>query len=79
MTKHHDRRRLAVTLLTVAAVFLVSLALGRYPITLSGLLAGEEMTVRTFTLLRLPRAVMALLGDLAGGRGYAINAFAERA
>ena len=23
-------------------------------------------------------AVMALLGDLAGGRGYAINAFAER-
>ncbi|WP_213732284.1 DnaT-like ssDNA-binding protein [Citrobacter europaeus] len=24
-------------------------------------------------------AVMALLGDLAGGRGYAINAFAERA
>lgn len=24
-------------------------------------------------------AVMAILGDLAGGRGYAINTFAERA
>ena len=67
MTKHHDRRRLAVTLLAVAAAFSVSLALGRYPITLSGLLTGEEMTVRTFTLLRLPRAVMALLGGFGLG------------
>ena len=67
MTKHHDRCRLAVTLLAVAAAFSVSLALGRYPITLSGLLAGEEMTVRTFTLLRLPRAVMALLGGFGLG------------
>lgn len=67
MTKHNDRRQLAVTFLAVAAVFLVSLSLGRYPITLSGLLAGEEMTVRTFTLLRLPRAVMALLGGFGLG------------
>ena len=67
MTKHNDRRRLAVTFLAVAAAFLVSLALGRYPITLFGLLAGEEMTVRTFTLLRLPRAVMALLGGFGLG------------
>lgn len=67
MTKHNDRRHLAVTFLAVAAAFLVSLSLGRYPITLSGLLAGEEMTVRTFTLLRLPRAVMALLGGFGLG------------
>ena len=67
MTKHNDRRHLAVTFLAVAAAFWVSLSLGRYPITLSGLLAGEEMTVRTFTLLRLPRAVMALLGGFGLG------------
>lgn len=67
MTKHNDRRHLAVTFLAVAAAFWVSLSLGRYPITISGLLAGEEMTVRTFTLLRLPRAVMALLGGFGLG------------
>ena len=60
----NNRKRTALCLLGAAlCVFMTfgaALALGRYPITPAALLAGDAMAVRTFTVLRLPRAVMAL-------------------
>ena len=62
----NNRKRTALCLLGAAlCVFMTfgaALALGRYPITPAALLAGDAMAVRTFTVLRLPRAVMALVG-----------------
>ena len=67
----NNKRRTTLCLgLTAAAVglaFAAALLLGRYPLTLASLLAGDAMAVRTFTVLRLPRAVMALLGGLGLG------------
>ena len=67
----NNKRRTTLCLgLTAAAVglaFAAALLLGRYPLTLAPLLVGDAMAVRTFTVLRLPRAVMALLGGLGLG------------
>lgn len=67
----NNKRRTTLCLgLTAAAVglaFAAALILGRYPLTLTSLRAGDAMAVRTFTVLRLPRAVMALLGGLGLG------------
>lgn len=57
--------------LCVFMAFGAALYFGRYPITLQALLAGDAMAVRTFTVLRLPRAVMAL----AGGFGLGVAGF----
>lgn len=57
--------------LCVFMAFGAALVLGRYPITLAALAGGDAMAVRTFTVLRLPRAVMAL----AGGFGLGIAGF----
>ena len=71
----NNHKRTALSLLGAAlCVFLAfgaALCLGRYPITLDALLAGDAITVRTFTVLRLPRAVMAL----AGGFGLGVAGF----
>ena len=68
---NNNRKRTALCLLgatlCVFMAFGAALYFGRYPITLQALLAGDAMAVRTFTVLRLPRAVMAL----AGGFGLA--------
>ena len=65
----NNRKRTALCLLGAAlCVFMTfgaALALGRYPITPAALLAGDAMAMRTFTVLRLPRAVMALIGGAA--------------
>lgn len=58
--------------LTLAMAFMViafvsALSTGKYPITLSGLAAGDPMALRTFTVLRLPRAVMGLVGGFGLG------------
>ena len=45
---------LAMTFLVIA--FVSALTTGKYPISLADLCAGEPMAVRTFTILRLPRA-----------------------
>ena len=71
----NNRKRTALCLLGAAlCVFMtfgVALALGRYPITPAALLAGDAMAVRTFTVLRLPRAVMALIGGFGlGAAGF---------
>ena len=67
----NNRKRTALCLLGAAlCVFMTfgaALALGRYPITPAALLAGDAMAVRTFTVLRLPRAVMALVGGFGLG------------
>ena len=67
----NNRKRTALCLLGAAlCVFMAfgaALALGRYPITPAALLAGDAMAVRTFTVLRLPRAVMALVGGFGLG------------
>ena len=67
----NNRKRTALCLLGAAlCVFMTfgaALALGRYPITPAALLAGDAMAVRAFTVLRLPRAVMALIGGFGLG------------
>lgn len=72
---NNNRKRTALCLLgatlCVFMAFGAALYFGRYPITLQALLAGDAMAVRTFTVLRLPRAVMAL----AGGFGLGVVGF----
>lgn len=72
---NNNRKRTALCLLgaTLCAfmAFGAALYFGRYPITLQALLTGDAMAVRTFTVLRLPRAVMAL----AGGFGLGVAGF----
>ena len=67
----NNRKRTALCLLGAAlCVFMAfgaALALGRSPITPAALLAGDAMAVRTFIVLRLPRAVMALVGGFGLG------------
>ena len=71
----NNRKRTALCLLGAAlCVFMTfgaALCFGRYPITLASLQNGDDMAVRTFTVLRLPRAVMAL----AGGFGLGVAGF----
>ena len=72
---NNNRKRTALCLLgatlCVFMAFGAALYFGRYPITLQALLAEDAMAVRTFTVLRLPRAVMAL----AGGFGLGVAGF----
>lgn len=72
---NNNRKRTALCLLgatlCIFMAFGAALYFGRYPITLQALLAGDAMAVRTFTVLRLPRAVMAL----AGGFGLGVAGF----
>ena len=72
---NNNRKRTARCLLgatlCVFMAFGAALYFGRYPITLQALLAGDAMAVRTFTVLRLPRAVMAL----ASGFGLGVAGF----
>ena len=56
---------LAMTFLVIA--FVSALTTGKYPISLADLCAGEPMAVRTFTILRLPRAFMGLVGGFGLG------------
>ena len=56
---------LAMTFLVIA--FVSALTTGKYPISLADLCAGEPMAVRTFTILRLPRALMGLVGGVGLG------------
>ncbi len=48
-------------------LFLASLFVGKYPLTLNQLLEKEEQALRVFLTLRLPRTSMALLGGFALG------------
>ena len=56
---------LAMTFLVIA--FVSALTTGKYPISMADLCGGEPMAVRTFTILRLPRALMGLVGGFGLG------------
>ena len=55
----------------LAALAAASLFVGKYPLTPSGLLAGDEMQVRVFWTLRFSRTVMGAAGGFAlGAAGF---------
>ena len=49
------------------ALAVVSLLVGKYPLSLEKLLAGDELQLRVFTTLRLSRTVVGLVGGFALG------------
>ena len=75
-TASPTRWRKAGGLCAAAGVLLVVLALcslfvGKYPLTLEGLLAGDEMQVRVFWTLRFTRMLVGVLGGFAlGASGF---------
>ena len=56
-----------VVLIAFAAVFFLSLVVGKYPLSMEKLLAGDEAAVRVFLTLRLPRTLMGIVGGLGIG------------
>lgn len=61
----------AVAILLLAAVATAALFMGKYPLTLSGLLAGDEMQWRVFRTLRLTRVLVGVVGGFAlGAAGF---------
>ncbi|MEI3187575.1 MAG: iron chelate uptake ABC transporter family permease subunit [Lachnospiraceae bacterium] len=56
-----------ISSLLVCASFFTAILIGKYPISLTALLAGDRMAIRTFWILRLPRALMALFGGFGLG------------
>ena len=48
-------------MLVLLAAFIISLFIGKYPLSLESLMAGEEQAMRVFLTLRLPRTCMAVL------------------
>ena len=51
----------------MVALTVFSLFVGKYPLALGKLLAGDEMQIRVFTTLRLSRALVGLVGGFALG------------
>lgn len=62
-----EKRMLAATFLMVAALGLLSLAVGKYPLTPALLFGGDKQAIRVFVTLRIPRTCMALLGGFGLG------------
>ena len=61
----------AAGVVLLAALAAASLFVGKYPLTPSGLLAGDEMQVRVFWTLRFSRTVMGAAGGFAlGAAGF---------
>ena len=75
-TASPTRWRKAGRLCVAAGILLVvlglcSLFVGKYPLTLEGLLSGEEMQVRVFWTLRFTRMLVGVLGGFAlGASGF---------
>lgn len=65
--RNKTRFCLALAALLAGATFIFALLVGRYPVSLAALLAGDAMATRTFFVLRLPRALMALFGGFGLG------------
>ena len=57
--------------LLLIAVFTWSVLTGQYPLTLKGLLSGNTMSIMVFKRLRLPRAIMGIIG----GFGLSISGY----
>lgn len=64
-TRH--KNMILFTAMTLAVMAVVSLFVGKYPLTLAGLLAKEEMQLQVFFRLRLSRTVMGVLGGTCLG------------
>jgi len=56
-----------VVLAVLAVTMLLSLMVGKYPLSLTKILAGDEGAVRVFLTLRLPRTLMGMMGGLGLG------------
>lgn len=75
-TASPTRWRKAAGLCAAAGILLVvlglcSLFVGKYPLTLEGLISGEEMQVRVFWTLRFTRMLVGVLGGFAlGASGF---------
>lgn len=65
--KNSLRKIYIVVLTGLVLLFLLSLTVGKYPITLSNIMAGDEATIRVFLTLRLPRTIMGIAGGLGLG------------
>jgi len=61
----------AIQVLLLLAVLVWSVITGQYPLTLKGLLSGDTMSIMVFKRLRLPRALMGVIG----GFGLSISGF----
>ena len=54
----------AIQVLLLLAVLVWSVITGQYPLTLKSLLSGDTMSIMVFKRLRLPRALMGVIGGL---------------
>lgn len=61
MTKRQIKLTIAAALILTAAAVFISICIGRYPLSPSILLSGDEMALKVFFTLRLPRTIMALV------------------
>lgn len=61
----------AIQVLLLLAVLVWSVITGQYPLTLKSLLSGDTMSIMVFKRLRLPRALMGVIG----GFGLSISGF----
>ena len=61
----------AAGLLLLLFAFVLSLLVGKYPLSVERLLAGDEMQLRVFLTLRFSRSLLAVLGGFGlGAAGY---------
>lgn len=67
MKKYRNLVLLSAIILLLFSVVCVSLAVGKFPITIEGLISGNEMIRRVFLTLRLPRTMVAVIGGFALG------------
>ena len=61
----------AIQVLLLLAVLVWSVITGQYPLTLKSLLSGDTMSIMVFKRLRLPRALMGVIG----GFGLSISGY----
>ena len=61
----------AIQVLLLLAVLVWSVITGQYPLTLKGLMSGDTMSIMVFKRLRLPRALMGVIG----GFGLSISGY----
>lgn len=61
------KKWILLTAMTLVVMAAVSLFVGKYPLTIAGLLAKEEMQLQVFFRLRLSRTVMGVLGGVCLG------------
>ena len=67
MNLHHTRTKIIIACILVAALAALSLIVGKYPLTVKELIAGDTMQHRVLFNLRIPRTVMALMGGTGLG------------